>query len=469
VRRRTGNFAHALRVAAVAAAVIAVSYVAVVGVFDLLVSHRLLAQVDARLADRLQDAAPQTGEGSSGARATTAGQPADRDDDDDVDAAPVFLWHVRSDGTVVPTEAGAPVLASGSWPRLGGPVTARLGNSEFRLRSARVDGQRLVVGVSLADQIHIRDLLLVGEAVAGPLVVLGMFVGALVIGVKASAPVELARRRQLEFTADASHELRTPLSVIEAEVDLALHRDRAPVEYRQVLTRVGSEGGRLRRIVEDLLWLARFDATPPAPAQEAVDLSALAEECATRFEPLAAARGLKLSIVRGDDSALVDAPAEWMERLVGVLVDNGCRYTPDGGTVRLTVEGRAGRSALVVDDSGPGIPEQARSRLFDRFHRMSDLPGGTGLGLAIADSVVRSTGGRWHVGTSDLGGARFEITWHRSHREPSAPRPVSTAASGRVAGRVGGSAVGRSGHGGGGGDVPRVAARGAEEQKGARR
>ena len=75
---------------------------------------------------------------------------------------------------------------------------------------------------------------------------------------------------------------------------------------------------------------------------------------------------------------------------------------------------------LTVDDSGPGIPSEQRSRVFDRFHRATDASGGAGLGLAIADAIVRATGGRWTIGTSASGGASISVSWPRSisgHRE----------------------------------------------------
>jgi two-component system OmpR family sensor kinase len=170
--------------------------------------------------------------------------------------------------------------------------------------------------------------------------------------------------------------------------------------------------------VEDLLWLARFDSTPPPPAREPVDLATIAEACTTRFVPVAAARHISVGLEqRGDGPAWVSAPPDWVDRLAGVLVDNACRYAPDGGRVRVVVERRGQRVALVVEDSGPGIAPEERPRLFDRFHRASETPGGTGLGLAIADSIVHSTGGRWLVGESELGGALFEVSWRAQGRD----------------------------------------------------
>jgi signal transduction histidine kinase len=98
-------------------------------------------------------------------------------------------------------------------------------------------------------------------------------------------------------------------------------------------------------------------------------------------------------------------------------MDNACRYAAqagEGGRVRVSVTVATNRVSLAVEDSGPGIPEEERPTLFDRFRRVTEDGQGAGLGLAIADSIVRSTGGRWNVGGSArLGGARLEVSWRR--------------------------------------------------------
>jgi signal transduction histidine kinase len=237
-----------------------------------------------------------------------------------------------------------------------------------------------------------------------------MFLGSLVVGLRALAPVEQARRRQLEFTADASHELRTPLAVIQAETDVALSVPRDAAGYRDALARIQGETGRMRRLVEDMLWLARFDSRPPPPGNEPVDLATLASACADRFRSV----GPALTVDAPPTPALISAPPEWVDRLAGVLVDNACRYAGRGGQVRIRVLTQGSRVSLVVEDSGPGIPAADRSRLFDRFYRTAEHASGAGLGLAIGDSIVRSTGGRWQVGDSDLGGALMAVSWHHA-------------------------------------------------------
>jgi signal transduction histidine kinase len=397
---------HAARVAVIATLIIGAMYVCVVAGFDAVDRHRLAVQIDTRLDQRLDDATR---------RPSSAGSIANYNNAHDVDDAPVFLWKIGSTDRAVALTLGAPLLPAASWSPADRTNQAHVGAQTFRLQSQRVDGAWFVVGQSLAQADHVESDLIALEVVAGPVLLLAVFLGTLLIGIKAASPVEQARRRQLEFTADASHELRTPLSVIEAEVSLALGGTRDVDDYRGTLDRVNRETRRLRDIVEDLLWLSRFDSEPPPPGDEPVDVAAIALACADRFDPVATRRGIALSvrqIVEGQP--WINAPPEWIDRLAGVLVDNACRYADNNGAVRITVSARGNRVSLAVEDSGPGIASEERGGLFDRFHRATGEGNGAGLGLAIGDAVVKATGGEWHVGEASLGGALMEVRWHRS-------------------------------------------------------
>ena len=117
------------------------------------------------------------------------------------------------------------------------------------------------------------------------------------------------------------------------------------------------------------------------------------------------------------------ANADLIDRLAGVLIDNACKFAGDGGRVEVSVRSSGGRVELRVDDSGPGIPEDQRDAVFNRFHRATDAVAGTGLGLAIADSVVRSTQGSWEIAVSELGGARMVVSWRRALVRRGRPSP----------------------------------------------
>jgi signal transduction histidine kinase len=412
----------AVKVAAVTTALLAVAYVAVVIVLNLLVGAHLTGQGEARLADRLSDARrdpSQLTRPASGPGATRA------PDDLDADTAPVYLWAANVAGTVTSHSPGAPSLPASLFRNgtardgLAVPVSLGPRNARYRLKLTHTATGWLVAGQNLAGDVHTQNLLRNAEIIAGPLVLAAMFAGSLVVGLRALAPAEQSRRRQLEFTADASHELRTPLSVIRAETDVALYAPRDAARYRDALTRIQGETERLRQLIEDMLWLARFDSRPPPPGDEPVDLALLALVCADRFRSV----GPAMTADTPGIPVLISAPPEWIDRLAGVLVDNACRYAGPAGRVRIRVQAEGSRVSLVVEDSGPGIPEADRSRLFDRFHRATESGSGTGLGLAIGDSIVRSTGGRWLVGDSGLGGALMSVSWR--HTQPRALEQAS--------------------------------------------
>jgi signal transduction histidine kinase len=417
----------AVRAAARATAVVAVAYVIAVIVLNVVVSSHLTEQTDDRLASRLSGAVHDPA--LLGQPVARAGPPRVSDDIDlDADGVPVFLWSIGAAGLVVAHSPGAPPLPANLLaahaPRDGLAVTASLGAvGPFRLKMTRDGGGWLIAGQTLAGDTHTQRLLLYGELIAGPFLLLAMFGGSLAVGRTALAPVEQSRRRQLEFTADASHELRTPLSVIRAEADVALSSPREAAEYRDALTRIQGESQRLRQLVDDMLWLARFDSRPPPPSDEPVELGTLAQACADRFRAV----GPAITAEVGTEPALISAPPEWIDRLAGVLMDNACRYAGADGQVRIGVRVHGSRVSLTVEDSGPGIPSTERARLFDRFHRATEDGAGAGLGLAIGDSIVRSTGGRWQIGDSPLGGALMAVSWR--HSQPHRPPAQRLAAS----------------------------------------
>jgi signal transduction histidine kinase len=334
---------------------------------------------------------------------------------------PSYLWRIGADGRTAASTPGAPVLPP-SLRHVQGPVTASLDGTPFRLAGTRSAAGWNVLGISLASIDQTQSGLIVASALGlGPLLIV-VFGAALLIGLRSVQPIERARRRLLEFTGDASHELRTPLQLIETELSVALRRRRDADGYRESLERISLETGHMRRLVDNLLWLARFDSRAGEQTPRPVELVEAASNAVARFTTVAAQRSLDLSLeVPEGDAPAVVAPPAWIERLLSVLIDNACRYTPEGGSVVVTVRAEDGTASLSVEDSGPGVPIEERQRIFDRFHRSIETPAGSGLGLAIADAIVRSSRGRWQVGSSPAGGAAFTVTWPAARRRPAPP------------------------------------------------
>ena len=415
-----------LRVAMISTGLVAVVYAIVAVMVVVFVTNNLTAQVDTRLGEamayyRLPQHLPyrntvnQVGETQQGGL-----------------GSPTLFWYffppgVLPSGTQISSVADGTMLPN-SDAEVSDAITTTVRGVDVRIVGTSlgvvtlpytsigpVTGPaRLVVGYNVDSISQTRSSLIITETVAGFGVLLLVFFGTLIVGRRVGAPIELARQRQLEFTADASHELRTPLAVIEAQTSLALSQDRDPGWYQNAFRRIGSESGRIRRLVDDLLWLARVDTPQGRPAPEPVELGVIVSQAAERFEAVAESRGITLQMSVGLGPLVVMGSSEWLDRLLGVLLDNACKYAPKGGVVGVSVGADGNRVRLIVDDSGPGIPEDERSKIFNRFHRAIDQGYGSGLGLAIADAVVRHTHGRWEVSTSPLGGARMVVSWSRA-------------------------------------------------------
>jgi len=406
VTTERSNRIRAGKVAVVATLIGMGSYVLIALIFNFSLIDHLTSQVDARLDQHLVLAAKSGGQTEGSIAGTPTKETSDLDNDD----VPVFMWKVTSSGASTSITAGAPRLPSKKW--VNGGSSLRLDALTFEVRAVSFRSGWLVAGESMADVERVRDSLINAELIFGAVLLVLMYGASFVVGIRALSPIARAQRRQREFTADASHELRTPLSVIEAEVSIALSKSRDAQSYRSALERIGGEGRRLQRIVEDLLWLARSDGERTELTDELVDLGAIAFTCTERFQPVAETSQLRLIFMKlGDEDPVVRAPSESIDRLVGVLIDNACKFAGPGGQVEVIVATHGNTVTLEIDDSGPGIDPQERALIFDRFHRTSSPGGGTGLGLAIADSIIRATQAHCTIATASIGGAKIEVTW----------------------------------------------------------
>jgi signal transduction histidine kinase len=226
--------------------------------------------------------------------------------------------------------------------------------------------------------------------------------------------LEDAFERQRAFAADASHELRTPLTAVRGQIEVL---DRSPEVTREDVTRVAAvaerEIGRMQRLIDDLLLLARGDdgrRPEPEPVDVPAFLASVVEEAEERSP-------LEVRLESAPAGSLYADPDQ-LRRIMRNLLANAERHARSG--VRVSALADGGRLTVRVDDDGAGIPAADRERVFDRFHRLDDSrsreAGGSGLGLAIARSLVEAHGGRIRAEAAPGGGARlaFELPGFRA-------------------------------------------------------
>ena len=408
----------AQRVALAATGIVAALYLLIAVAVVLIVTHNLTSNIDGTLSQWLSSMAADR-------QTVTRGFPGPRGGPRLGDA-PVLWWMWHPDGNFSDSSTEAQSVKLPVPPTsITNAQTIDVSGTQLRVEGGHVGDDWAVVGQSLSSVDQARSNLIQAELLIGPVLLVIVFLGALAIGRRVASPIEQARRRQMDFTANASHELRTPLAVIQAQTSLALSQPRDQDWYQRAFTRVNQESQRMRHLVDDLLWLARFEAMPRAGRTEPVDVGVMAQQAVERFAAVAEARQQRLSVRVSGDSHVIAASPEWLDHLVGVLIDNACKYTPEQGAIEVRVMAEGKSIRLAVDDSGPGIPADQRGQIFDRFRRASDVPGGSGLGLAIADAVVSATNGHWEVGSSAAGGASMAVIWPRLLARPAATRTSS--------------------------------------------
>ena len=240
------------------------------------------------------------------------------------------------------------------------------------------------------------------------------------------ARLESSFERMRHFTADASHELRTPLTAIRSVGEVGLRGRRDEAAYREIIGSMLEEADRLALLVDRLLMLSRADTGQAKLSTDVVDIGALAEEVAEQLGVLAEEKAQSIQV-------RFDPVPEWVGDRVVLrqallnLVDNAIKYTPAGGSIEVRVAHTDSGTTIDVSDTGPGIPEELQSRIFDRFYRVdrarSRENGGTGLGLAIAKWAVEVNGGQLTLESANGAGSRFRITLPQT-----AAAPVAVAA-----------------------------------------
>jgi two-component system heavy metal sensor histidine kinase CusS len=219
-------------------------------------------------------------------------------------------------------------------------------------------------------------------------------------------------QRLAQFSDDLAHELRTPVNNLMGAAEVALGQPRSADEYRETLASMLEEAQRLRRMIDELLFLAR--AEQPEKSLERVRIDAREEAAAVVefFSPVADEKRIALSV---EGTGTVSADRALFRRALSNLVGNALQYTPAGGNVRVVIVHDGESIRIEVHDTGAGIERRHLGRLFDRFYRVdearSSYPDGTGLGLSIVRSIMTLHGGSVTAASEPGHGSLFTLVF----------------------------------------------------------
>jgi heavy metal sensor kinase len=194
------------------------------------------------------------------------------------------------------------------------------------------------------------------------------------------------------FTGNASHELRTPISLLRTEIEVALYRPREAREYREILGRLHKETVRMTSLVENLLFLARADGGAETIVLGPIQIATVLRQVAETWKSAMNKAMLDFHAQIPAEEPTVLGDAHGIQRLLSILLENACKFTPPGGAVTLSAAAQGERVVLSVRDTGIGIAPEHRPRIFDRFYRAAasseSFPAGSGLGLALAKWIA---------------------------------------------------------------------------------
>ncbi|MDD5329541.1 MAG: HAMP domain-containing sensor histidine kinase [Sulfuricella sp.] len=221
-----------------------------------------------------------------------------------------------------------------------------------------------------------------------------------------------------------AHDLRTPLTRLRGDVEAALRQDDAAA-HRATLERTLGEVEGMQSIINALLTLGQAEAGGIRVKKRPVDLTALLEEMLELYIPSAEERQLRLE-GRIAPRMLIEADRQLLARIFSNLLDNALKYVPAGGLIMLTGAIKGGRAEITVEDSGPGVPQEMREKIFERFTRLDSsrtIASGAGLGLSLVKAFARLLQGDVTIGSSSLGGAAFSVTLPASAASVSTPFP----------------------------------------------
>jgi len=234
--------------------------------------------------------------------------------------------------------------------------------------------------------------------------------------------LQLSFSQVQQFSSDASHELRTPLTILRGELELALRsKKQTSEEYRQILSSALDETIRMTTIVDNLLTLAKADMGSAKISMQDVWLRPIIKELHEDSEMLAERKNIKVTLGSVDDALVLGDPIR-LRQLFLNLLDNAIKYTPEQGTVELSLLRENGLAKVRVKDTGIGISPEEQKKIFNRFYRVdkarSREMGGTGLGLSISKWITEIHGGSISIESEVNKGSIFTVTLPLKPKSP---------------------------------------------------
>jgi len=272
------------------------------------------------------------------------------------------------------------------------------------------------VAVAVADRMELEDeyASLIeafgAAALAALLLVIG---GGSLLVRKSTAPIERSMEQMRRFMADAAHELRAPVTILRTRAEVALGQARDSSRDAVAFQAIEREATRLGQVVGDLLTLARADAGERPVARVPLFLDDVAAEAVDAVRTLAEQKHVQVEVGAFEEAKITGDPT-LVRQLLLIVLDNAVKFTATGGKVRLDVSADDGRAAVVVVDTGVGIPAEHLPHVFERFYRGEPArreADGAGLGLAIARWIVDAHGARIDIASAAGTGTRVTISF----------------------------------------------------------
>lgn len=339
---------------------------------------------------------------------------------------PVFSALVQEDGSIelftnrleVAQSTAEEAVRQAMETELESGVLSKLG-VRFLVRETP-DGVKIAFADLSSERASLRNQaltsLLVGIGGLLAFLVISIFLANLALG-----PTERAWRQQKQFVADASHELKTPLTVILANTNILLSHPQDTIAQQQKwISHTRDEAERMKKLVDDMLFLARSDAAPQESCFESLDLSDAVWSCLLPFEPIAFERQVTLESEIAEH-LMISGDLGQIKQLMLILLDNACKYADAGGTIRCSLERVQEHIVLRVQNSGEPIPAEELPHIFERFYRADKSrarkqeigQGGYGLGLAIAARIAQAHRGKIAAESNAAVGTVITVTLPR--------------------------------------------------------